>query len=255
MADYHDFFSKNADYYSKSKSHRTGQDLAMLIKALNVSGDSVGLDLATGTGYTAFEFAKMAHKVYALDGTREMLDLAAKSASDLGLSNIEFVLGSAEPLPFDSETFDIVSCRRAAHHFKDKHAFLDEAGRVLKVGGRFGLVDFVRPEKDASNLFNRIEVMRDPSHIGALSFTEWCDMVKNHGFKILESQVIRRSIPFGEWLSPVSVESDAGLRIQKLLRSVSAYELERINFDLDAMEIKKDYLVLTCAKVNDEVKL
>ena len=255
MTDYRDFFSKNADYYSKSKSHRTGQDLAMLIKALNVSGDSVGLDLATGTGYTAIEIAKIAHKVYALDGTREMLVSAAKSASDLGFSNIEFILGSVEHLPFDSETFDIVSCRRAAHHFKDKHVLLDEAWRVLKVGGRFGLVDFLRPENDTSNLFNRIEAMRDPSHVGALSFSEWRDMVKNHGFKILESQVIRRSIPFGEWLSPVSVDSGVGVRIQKLLRAVSASELETINFDLGAMEIKKDYLVLTCAKVNDEVKL
>ncbi|MCW6169280.1 MAG: methyltransferase domain-containing protein [Thermoplasmatales archaeon] len=251
MTDYHDFFSKNVDYYTKSKSHRSGEDLSMLLEALNVSGDSVGLDLATGTGNTAIEIAKIARMVYGLDGTQEMLDSAIKSAYNLGLSNIEFVLGSVEHLPFGNETFDLVSCRRAAHHFKDKSMFLDEVRRVLKVGGKFGLVDFVRPENDTLNLFNRIETMRDPSHVAALRFSEWDDMVKNHGFKVLESQLVRRSIPFGEWLSPVSVDSEAGIGIQKLLRSVSASELEIINFDLDAMEIKKDYLILTCAKVND----
>ena len=146
MSDFKEFFSKNADSYANSQSHKKGEDLIQLIQALNPVVSDTAIDLASGTGFTAMELASRVSKVVAFDGTREMLEKAKALASERGIGNIEYVLGDVSELPYPESTFDIITCRRAAHHFTDKKKFLSELFRTLKKGGRMGLVDMAVPE-------------------------------------------------------------------------------------------------------------
>ena len=57
-------------------------------------------------------------------------------------------LVDALSLQFNAESFDLVTCRIAAHHFSDAKLFVKEATRVLKPGGLLLVQDQVMPEDD-----------------------------------------------------------------------------------------------------------
>ncbi len=76
------------------------------------------LDVATGGGHVAYTFAPHVERVWASDITQEMLDMVKKEAAKRGLANVRTTYAKAEALPFEDESFDLVTCRIAPHHFE-----------------------------------------------------------------------------------------------------------------------------------------
>src|SRR5262249_7155193 len=134
-------FGSNAAAYATSGVHAYGESLARLVELTAPAWDWRVIDVATGAGHTAFAFSPHVAHVIASDITLEMLEQAARLAGERGLKNVETVVAPAESLPFDDASFDLVTCRLAAHHFPDPGRFVSEAYRVLKPSGSFGLVD------------------------------------------------------------------------------------------------------------------
>src|SRR5208282_5869290 len=87
-----DFFSKHAKAYATSKSHAEGPDLARLLEIIGPISSDFVLDLATGTGFTAMEFAIRVNTVSAIDITKEMLIQARKLSENREITNIDFAL-------------------------------------------------------------------------------------------------------------------------------------------------------------------
>ena len=110
-------------------------------------GDSL-LDVATGTGELAIGAAARvapAGGTVGIDPCREMLLVAEGKARDSGRT-VAWVQGVAESLPFKDEWFDCVTLGFALRHVADLMGTLKEMVRVLKPGGRLGIVEFTRPE-------------------------------------------------------------------------------------------------------------
>lgn len=159
-------FSQHAKYYAQSKGHSEGETLEVLVDFAEPNGTEKALDIATGTGFTAFAFAPKVAHVIATDLTPAMLDQAKTLADERGLQNIGFQVAPAEALPFEAESFDLTTCRIAPHHFQDVPKFLSETYRVLRPRGLFCMVDSVCPESERLIEWqNRVEKMRDHSHV------------------------------------------------------------------------------------------
>ncbi len=248
MSDFRDFFSKNAEAYSKSVSHKTGADLGILLDFLEPKAGMNALDLATGTGFTAAALAEKVSSVVAYDATQEMLDQARKLSHEKNLTNIEFQIGDVMDLKFKDNSFDIITCRRAAHHFTDMKKFLSEAKRVLKPGGKLGIADMARPETDDSNIFNKLEIIRDNSHIGALKVSSWKEILTEAGFSIDKLWTADELYTLERWLSPVSLDSDAGNKIKELLDSTDEKILKDGNVDRKEQTILKPRIVMVAVK-------
>ena len=86
MSDFRDFFSKNAESFAKSLSHRSGEDLAILIEHIKPAAGETALDLAAGTGFTSLALAKKVSRAVAYDGTPEMLEHAKTLAREEGIT-------------------------------------------------------------------------------------------------------------------------------------------------------------------------
>jgi ubiquinone/menaquinone biosynthesis C-methylase UbiE len=196
------FFGAHAEGYAKSESHAHGPDLAALVDGLKPRPTDLALDAATGTGFTAAALAPLVRHVTGIDVTAEMLDEAKKLVSSEGITNVDFQTGDAQAMKFADSTFDIVTVRRATHHFQDVSKFLGEAKRVLRVGGRLGVVDMSPPE-GAERFSNEIEILRDSSHVRAFTPSEWKSMVSDCGLQMASAQVLGEKIPFQKWLYPV----------------------------------------------------
>jgi len=137
-------FGAYAATYATSRPHAQGGSLARLVELAAPQPAWTALDIATGAGHVALALAPHLSHVVAADLTPQMLGVARGLAGDRNIANISFAVLRAEALPFADATFDLVTCRIAPHHFDDVRKFVTESARVLRPGGRFGLVTICR---------------------------------------------------------------------------------------------------------------
>ncbi len=224
-------YSRRARAYARSSDHALGRDLQRLVELLAPRPEESALDLATGTGFTALALAPHVLSVVALDLTPEMLAEAQRLADEAGQDNVEFVLGDVHGLPFVDAKFDLVTVRRAPHHFADIAQAVAEIHRVLKPRGRLGLTDQVSPEDpEAGALIEELERLRDPSHVQALTATAWRRTLGAAGFEVeaLEIQPTGRSVD--DWLQVAGTSAEVGATIRRKLAQAPARVREQLGY-------------------------
>lgn len=112
------------------------------------------LELGCGNGYQSAFLSKIADKVIATDLPEEDMEThtpGMKVAEDLHkqlkINNVDLVPCSAENLPFEDGSFDLVYSSHVLEHIPDKEKALKEIYRVLKKGGLHFCVVPTRAEK------------------------------------------------------------------------------------------------------------
>lgn len=108
-------------------------------------GETV-VDVGSGAGLDAVIAARAVGPdgaVIGIDMTPDMLDRGRRSASMLGLDNLEFREGRAEKLPIPDESVDLVISNGVLNLVPDKQKAYSEINRVLKPGGRIQIADIV----------------------------------------------------------------------------------------------------------------
>lgn len=204
-------FGGSAEAYITSPGHAAGDDLAALAsRAAEIAAPGqAALDIATGGGHTALALAPLFARVIASDLTPRMLATAAGFIGGRGAGNVAYACADAERLPFAGGSFDLVSCRIAPHHFGDIPAFVREAARVLRRGGRFLLIDNITPEDPALDAFlHRAEILRDPTHHRSFTVSQWRDCFAAAGLAIEGERIFEKTHPFASWLSRARVPAD-----------------------------------------------
>lgn len=111
---------------SRSDDPLTPWELLSWISGLS-DRNTLCVDCGAGTTGTANFLAKMFHRSVALD-VNPVLGSSAR--------NVETLMGSANSLPFDTDSVDLLISVQAFHHF-DREMHLSEALRVIRPGGAF----------------------------------------------------------------------------------------------------------------------
>ncbi len=221
-------FGASAESYATSKVHAKGASLVRMVELVQPQPDWYGLDIATAAGHTALAFAPNIAHVVATDITPEMLPVAEKLARERRITNIELKPADAEELPFENQSFDLVTCRIAAHHFPDIGRFMDESVRVLRSGGVLAIVDNVVPGsrlrgkkgdllRRNGDYINTFEKLRDPSHHRCLSLTEWEDAFANAGISLIHKELITKEMEFDPWADRMRVTAEDKTRLKVML--------------------------------------
>ena len=196
-----DQFTKQAVPFSQMQNH--SPELLLAVSA--VGPDDSVLDVACGPGLMACEFAKVARHVTGIDLTPAMIDQARALQCSQGLTNLTWQVGNVLPLPFSDASFTLVFTRYSFHHFLDPKAVLAEMVRVCCSGGRIVVVDVYTSNPEQAEAYNRMEKLRDPSHVRALAIEELtglfarsgCQEVRTHFYKheVQLDQVLHASFP------------------------------------------------------------
>ncbi len=206
-------FGQRAAFYTTSAVHKDKVVLDRLVGLAHVRSTDRVLDVATGTGHTAFAVAPQVHEVIAADATPEMLAEGEKLKAEFGMQNVEFRIADAHDLPFEDESFDVVTCRRAAHHFTDIRRALREMRRVLRPGGRLVIDDRSVPEDDFTEAtLNRLDWLHDHSHVREYRPGEWQSMLQEAGFAVEAAEPYIQLRPLSAFTNGVEPESEAEIK-------------------------------------------
>ncbi|ASN05826.1 class I SAM-dependent methyltransferase [Virgibacillus necropolis] len=243
-------FAKNSNAYVTSSTHSKGSDLPLLVKWLQPEPSMIALDIATGGGHVAKHLSKHVAKVIASDLTKEMLDNTANHLSSY--ENIMYKIADAEELPFENNTFDIVACRIAAHHFPSPEKFISEVYRVLKPNGKFIFIDNIAPEDSRFDEFvNTLEKMRDYSHVRSHSILEWKELFTKYQLTVMKEQVRKKTLPYQEWIDRTLDSDEAKNKVGSYIVEASSKVHDYFQVDINQGEIQSftiDEWMVMCEK-------
>jgi ubiquinone/menaquinone biosynthesis C-methylase UbiE len=157
----------------------------------------VVLDLGSGGGLDVFLSARRVGptgRVYGLDMTDEMLDLARRNQAEAGINNVEFLKGEIEAIPLPDHSIDVIISNCVINLSVDKSAVFREAYRVLKSGGRFAVTDIVTTrrftEEEQSDLAAWTGCIA-----GALYQDDFVTGLEQAGFHDVEMEVTHQVAP------------------------------------------------------------
>jgi ubiquinone/menaquinone biosynthesis C-methylase UbiE len=132
--------------------------------AASLPAPASALDLAPGPGYFAVELARLGvRQVAGLDISRSFVEIAREQARQAGV-DVDFRLGNAAAMPYESNRFDFLLCRAAFKNFSQPLRALQEMRRVLKPGGRALIID-LRRDASAADIRQAVAQMK----LGALN--------------------------------------------------------------------------------------
>jgi ubiquinone/menaquinone biosynthesis C-methylase UbiE len=167
-----DQFTRQAAPFSEMHARDDAGIHRLLIETAEIGPEDEVLDVACGPGLVACEVVRVARHVTGVDLTRAMIDQAEVRQRSLGLSNLTWAVGDAQPLAFTDATFSRVITRYTYHHFTDPAGVFAEMVRVCRPGGRVTICDVFVTSPEQGAAYDRLERYRDQSHTRALQLAE-----------------------------------------------------------------------------------
>jgi len=174
------FGIRSANWHSSAEWIANGGLLAEHAAMCDVPEDSRLLDVCCGSGVVGASFrGKVAH-ITGLDITPEMVALASERLD-------EVVLGNVFDIPFDDDTFDIVSNREVMHLFPYPEKMLREVRRVLKPGGQFIFGQIVPYGTEDAPWMHRIFAKKQPLLHHMFLHEDLLALLDREGFRVAKT--------------------------------------------------------------------
>ena len=149
---------------------------AAVLDASQTRDNALVLDVATGTGLMAFDFANRLDDqslVVGIDLCEPMLRKGVANLKANGKNSVNFVAGRAEALPFVDASFDCAAITLALRNVTDPELVLKEMARVVKDGGAVISLDFCRPQAPVFSSVYSFHIFHVLPFIGKLVSEEW----------------------------------------------------------------------------------
>jgi ubiquinone/menaquinone biosynthesis C-methylase UbiE len=193
-------FARQSQRYGSSHILADVKDVESAVQRMDLPPQSRVLDVATGTGHTGLYLASLGHRVILADLAAPMLDRVREAAEKRGLT-VEVQQHPAEEFPYPDQSFDLVTCRVAAHHFSSPASFIRESARVLKPHGWFLLIDgsVQDDEPETEEWLHQVEKLRDPSHHRLLTPRAWSALCEPAGLNVSSADLHPFKQPDLEW--------------------------------------------------------
>ncbi|MGO9386936.1 MAG: class I SAM-dependent methyltransferase [Methanobacterium sp.] len=183
-------FNKQAESYDSSYYGKHGKKLhnSVFSKLNHISFNSL-LDVGCGTGNLLLLISSKYEASFAgVDISPDMLEIARDKLGE----KADLIVGDSENLPFDDESFDVVTCTDSFHHYPHPGNVLLEFKRVLKREGHIIIADLSVPQP-FRQLGNLLIPFTKDGDVRIYSESEIRKLLDNTGFKGFEWEQISMS--------------------------------------------------------------
>lgn len=124
-------YQKSRDEKQKSRLYNEFLEVPSMIKAVGKIKGKKLLDIGCGAGVHIKHYLKLGAKCFGIDLSETMIELARRNCP-----RAEFKVGSMTKLPYENNSFDIVTASLSIDYVKNLNEVLKEINRVLKRGGK-----------------------------------------------------------------------------------------------------------------------
>lgn len=229
-------FDIRADKYNNLEWIFDADFIQQILAFAQTKNNDQVLDLGAGTGAVSKALHGKVRFVCAIDLSEKML---AQAKLLLGNANdILLVIGDGQNICCPSESFDLIICRNAFHHFSNPIDGLHECYRVLKSEGVFLLVEPVAPNKFSKRLWSKIFYIRDKGRHPSFYFTtpELISFIKDYQFHIETFKVSAVPMSISNWLETGCVSNNEQREILRLFDRSSQKMREALSLRKEAGE-------------------
>ena len=131
--------TRSYSFFAKSRMMQAFYKDVALDVAREVSGGRI-LDVGTGPGYLPLRISEVlpGSEVIGIDVSEDMIRVARKNAEG---KNVKFLVGNANKMPFEDDSFDLVVSTGSLHHWRNPVNVLNEIYRVLRPGRKAFIYD------------------------------------------------------------------------------------------------------------------
>jgi len=221
---------KLTESYARWRSRRLGQitdrlEQVLLLDLLDSVSDKTLLDVGCGDAAFAIEISRRGGLVTGLDADPAMI-AAARRRTQLNETRLRLLVGRAEQLPINDETFDLVLAVTTLCFVRDAEQAVKEMARVLKPGGRLVIGELGR--WSFWSAYRRIRGWLGEPTWRAVRFRTVQDLRSLLSFASLDVITIRRAIHYPPWgvaaqlLAPVDLWLGRHVRLGSAFIAVSA---------------------------------
>lgn len=147
------------------------------------------LDVCCGTGNSSIAIGckNSNNSIIGIDLSKNMLNIANQKKLKHKYKNISFKEMNATNMDFQDEYFDVVTISLALHEMPQKiiKPVLAEIKRVLKVGGKFYIIDWGRPKRPISSLlFSVFPTLAEPKGFKEFLNIDWSKLLLQYGLEL-----------------------------------------------------------------------
>ena len=210
------------------------------------AGDTV-LELAAGPGDTGFRAAEIVGEMGRLvstDFSPEMVDIAKRRSSELGLGNVEHRVMDAEQMELEDDSVDGVLCRFGFMLMASPADALSETRRVLRTGGRLALAVWSSAERNPwISIVGRMLVERgdvpapEPGAPGMFTMANeerTRDLLESGGFSGVRMEEVPVSFTYRSVDEYVRRASDTGGVFSKVFANADVDERAALKSELES---------------------
>lgn len=156
-----------------------------LLEAISNTSQRI-LEICVGTAASSLLVAvhNPSNQIVGIDISDGMLAVARRKIAHQKLTNLEVHNMSADALRFADGSFDVVMVSFALHELEQelREKVFQEVARVLKPGGTFCIIDFVRQGSRRSRVFIKVLTRIESPCFAAFLETNWREHLNAYGF-------------------------------------------------------------------------
>jgi ubiquinone/menaquinone biosynthesis C-methylase UbiE len=212
-------FSRQADTFDDDSVFANPRLAAWITRNLEPIHEATTLlEVACGAAHMSEFLAPRIRQAIGADLTPAMLANGKQRLDARDVRNVLLQLGDVYELPFVDESFDLVVCRFAVHHFDRPAVAISEMARVCVAGGRVAIVDMVA-DATRNDAFNDMERRRDPSHTRALSVDELHQHMRAAGLDLMHTTDTEINVDVEHWLAQAKTPPDVADAIRAEIKT------------------------------------
>lgn len=235
-----------------SNSLTDPSDLIEITQELKVTTGRQALVVECGHGHAAIALAQLGLNVTALDSDPANVDIARHQAEAADV-RIKVLPMEGSTLPVESEKFDLVVSRMSSRLLPDAQAFLNEAGRVLKMYGYVVLIDIagLDDHPEVTKWLNEVESLRGKHqrYIKPNDWRKWCQPL---GLKLVKDQPGGFPITDLNWYLDIAHTSEENRQaiLERFARAPAAVrELLKITMEMGTASCTLPHYTMVAGKI------
>lgn len=211
-------FNKQAENFANWSVSKNEEYLEAYINFCGIKETDIVLDVACGPGDFVNYIAKDVFKAQGVDISDKEIEIAKKRSEEFGFVNTGFDCHDVESLPYIDNSYSLVVCKSAFHHFVQHDKIFREMIRCCKDGGQISIQD-IRAYNDeyVNTFFETFDKLIDPSHNKTLSENEFYGLYKNYGIEITGDFKVEVDLNINEYINHAVQDESSRLKIKELL--------------------------------------